>query len=62
MNVVILDQQFNREKRFQIMRRVNYGVYHIFPGQLFTLEQAREICAVYGFTIDAIGTLYQITK
>lgn len=63
MHVVIVDSEFKKARKFQIMRRAgSYGVDHVFPGKLFTLEQAREICAAHGFIIDAVGSLYQVTE
>ena len=62
MHVSILNQEFNREKTYQIMIVNGGAVYHVYPGKLFTLEDAKTICNNNGFIIDAIGTLYQIIK
>ena len=59
MQVFIIDQQFNHLKRFQIMTKQNNTLFHVFPGQLFTLEQAKTICKENNFTIIKIGTIYQ---
>lgn len=62
MNVFIIDHEFNHLKRFQIMTAAGTGFNHVFPGQLFTLEQAKTICSTNNFTIVAIGSIWQCSK
>lgn len=59
MNVSIINQEFNHPKRYQIMMADGFGFRHVFPGKLFTLEQAQTICKENNFTIDKIGTFYK---
>ena len=42
--VCIMDQQLKGDKHYQIMRRDRYGFAHVFPGKLFTLEEAQAEC------------------
>ena len=59
MNVFIINQEFNHLKTYQIMIGDQFGFRHVFPGQLFTLEQAKTICKENNFNIIKIGTIYQ---
>lgn len=59
MNVCIIDQGINHRKRYQIMVQVGSGFNHLFPGKLFTLEQAKAIC---NDNIAAIGTVWECLK
>ena len=62
MNVFIIDQEFNHLKRFQIMIASGSGFDHVFPGKLFTLEDAKTICSANGFTICGIGSIWECIK
>lgn len=62
MHVSILNQGFNSAKKYQIMIINGGAAFHVFPGKLFTLEEAKTICNNNNYVIDAIGTLYQIIK
>lgn len=62
MNVCIIDQGINHEKRHQIMVQVGSGFNHLFPGKLFTLEQAKAICNDNNYNIAAIGTVWECLK
>lgn len=62
MNVCIVDQNLRREARFQIMINRNDTFYHVFPGKLFTLEAAKQICNDNGYNIIAIGDIWQCLK
>ena len=44
---------------YQIMTRARYGFNHVFPGKLFTMEEAIEVCNTNGFTIVAVGDIWQ---
>lgn len=57
--VCIIDRELQGEKRYQIMRRDRYGFTHVFPGKLFTLEEAQAECEKYGFEVIAIGDIWQ---
>lgn len=62
MDVVIINRELGREKQFQIMHNMGIGFSHVYPGQLFTLEQAKAICKENNFNIVAIGTIWQCSK
>ena len=59
MNVFIIDHGFNHSQRFQIMMAAPYGLAHVFPSQIFTLEDAINICNRAGWTIEKIGSIWQ---
>lgn len=59
MDVVIIDRELNREKKYQIMYQTGTGFNHVIPGNLFTLEQAKTICKENNLNIIAIGTIWQ---
>lgn len=40
---------------YQIMGIQYDGFWHIFPGQLFTLEEAKAKCEEIGATVVAVG-------
>ena len=62
MNVYIIDQGFNHLKRYQIMISDGYGFNHIYPGKLFTLEEAKTICSTNNYNIMGIGSIWQCIK
>ena len=62
MNVVIIDRELNREKKYQIMYQSGCGFDHVIPGNLFTLEQAKEICKDNNLNIVAIGDIWECIK
>lgn len=59
MNVYIINQELNRTKTFQIMVRRKNAFYHIYPGRLFTLEEAKSTCIENGFNVIKIGNIRQ---
>lgn len=59
MDVYIINQELNRAKKFQIMLNQKNAFYHIFPGELFTLEEAKNICDKNGFKVVKIGNIWQ---
>jgi hypothetical protein len=59
MTVYIINRELYREKQYQIMTGNSYGFNHVFPGQLFTLNQAIEICKEHNFNIANIGNIWQ---
>lgn len=59
MNVYIINQELNRTKTFQIMVKRKNAFYHIFPGELFTLEEAKNICDKNDFNVVKIGNIWQ---
>ena len=59
MNVFIINQELNHKKQYQIMTAAGSGFYHVFPGKLFTLDQAKTICKENNFNIIKTGTIYQ---
>lgn len=62
MNVCIINQELYRDKQYQIMQQCGAGFNHVYPGKLFTLEQAKEICKENNFNIVAIGTIWECIK
>ena len=62
MDVVIINQELNREQQYQIMIQYGTGFSHVYPGKLFTLEQAKEICKQNNLNVTAIGTIWQCIK
>jgi hypothetical protein len=59
MDVYIINQELNRAKKFQIMVKRKGAFYHIFPSELFTLEEAQNICDKNGFNVVKIGDIWQ---
>ena len=47
---------------YQIMGRQYAGYWHIFPGQLFTLEDAKAKCEEIGATVVAVGDEWECLK
>lgn len=47
---------------YQIMGRQYAGFWHIFPGQLFTLEEAKAKCEEIGATVVAVGDEWECLK
>ena len=47
---------------YQIMGRQYSGYWHIFPGQLFTLEGAKAKCEEIGATVVAVGDEWECLK
>lgn len=44
---------------YQIMKESNGAFYHLFPGKLFTLEEARQICTANAFDVLAVGSIWE---
>ena len=59
MKNCIIDTERNHEKRFQIMRLTGNLYEHYFPGQLFTYDEAVEICKQDNIEVHATGNLWQ---
>jgi hypothetical protein len=59
MTVCIIKHGFNHEKQYQIMIPVRYGFNHVFPGKLFTLDEAKKICTDNNWIVKAIGDIWQ---
>ena len=47
------------EKGWQIMKRTRSGFNHVFPGVVFTLGEARNVCREHGFDVVATGDFWQ---
>ena len=62
MEVCIIDHEFRREKRYQIMVRTEFGYNHLFPGKLFTLDSAKQTCEAMGYTVVAIGNIWKCAR
>jgi hypothetical protein len=59
MQVFSIDQGFPRSKRFQIMIQKADCFYHVHPGKLYTLEEAKEQCSANGYNVQKIGSIWQ---
>lgn len=59
MKVCIVNTERKHKKRYQIM--VNHGTTfeHVFPGKLFDLGQAIQICGDNKWEIKAIGNMWK---
>ena len=62
MDVCIVHTIERKERGWQIMRRTWCGFYHVFPGVLFTLDEARNVCRERGFNVVAVGDLWQCVE
>ena len=49
-------------KSWQIMKRAGSGYNHIFPGALYTVEEAANICNEHNFHVVAIGDFWECLK
>ena len=61
MEVCIVNtvERFRNSNGWQIMRRSGSGYIHIFPGQMFTLADAKTECYKNNFKIVAVGNFWQ---
>ena len=59
MKTCIIDTERNTEQRYQIMRNSGTLFEHLYPGKLFTLNQAKEICKQNNIEVYAIGTMWE---
>lgn len=62
MNVVIINQELNRDKQYQIMYQCGNGFNHVYPGKLFTLDEAKTICKDNNLYITSIGNIWECIK
>ena len=62
MNVFIINQGFKHLKTYQIMTAAGSGFDHVYPGKLFTLEEAQTICRANGFIVCGIGSIWECNK
>lgn len=62
MDVVIINRELNRDKKYQIMYQSGCGFIHVIPGNLFTLEEAKTICKENNLNIVKIGTIWECIK
>ena len=62
MDVCIVHTIERKERGWQIMRRISYGFNHVFPGVLFTLDEARNVCRERGFNVVAVGDIWQCVE
>jgi hypothetical protein len=56
---VSIVKQTHHEKGYQIMVQKGDCFYHVFPGALFTLGEAKALCEKNNFTVAAIGDIWQ---
>ena len=59
MQVYIINQEFRTAAKYQIMVKRGSGFFHVYPGKLFTIEKAMDICNANNFTIIKTGTLWE---
>ena len=61
MEVCIVNtvERLKNGRGWQVMRRAGFGYNHIFPGVLYTLEEAVDICNSKGFRVVAVGDFWQ---
>ena len=62
MDVCIVHTIERKERGWQIMKRTWCGFYHVFPGVLFTLDEARNECRERGFNVIAVGDMWQCAE
>ena len=62
MDVCIVHMIERKERGWQIMRRTWCGYNHVFPGVLFTLDEARNECRERGFNVVAVGDIWQCAE
>lgn len=62
MKVVIINRELNRDKQYQIMYQSGCGFNHVYPGNLFTLNEATTLCKENNLEVTAIGTIWQCIK
>lgn len=58
MDVYIINQKINHIKRYQIMTAAGSGFNHLYPGKMFSLNEAIKTCGENGYTIKAIGDIW----
>ena len=59
LQVCIIDQEFRHPKRYQIMVNSGTSFMHVYPGKLFTLEEAENCCKENNCEVKAIGTIWE---
>ena len=62
MDVCIVHTIERKEQGWQVMKRTWCRFYHVFPGVLFTLDEARNVCRERGFNVVAVGDLWQCVE
>lgn len=62
MNVVIINRELNRDRQYQIMYQSGCRYNHVIPGNLFTLEEAKEKCKKMNLNIINIGNIWECLK
>ena len=58
MDVYIVNTERYHTRRYQIMTKTGTLFEHVFPGKLFSLDKAIQLCGENGHTIKAIGNLW----
>ena len=62
MQVVIINRELNRDKKYQIMYQTGSGFDHVYAGNLFTLEEAIAICNENNLEVKTIGNIWECIK
>lgn len=60
MDVVIMERDLTIGIFYQIMTVTKYGLNHVYPGKLFTLDEAKKECKKMKYVIHAIGDSWEI--
>ena len=59
MNVYIINTGRQNDNRYQIMTGGNGMFCHLYPGKLFTLEQATAICRENNYNVIKVGSMWE---
>lgn len=47
------------DKHYQVMCKMDYGLYHLFPRKVMTLSEATRICEENDFEVVKTGTAFE---
>lgn len=59
MKVCIVDTERRRLKRYQIMTNSGTLFQHVYPGKLFSLNEAIKICNKNNYEVAATGSIWE---
>lgn len=57
-NVYIINQELHQEKQYQIMIKHGNDFCHVYPGKLFTLSEAEQVCKNNNFNVIKTGSIW----
>jgi len=61
-DVYIVDRENlmgNGDKHYQVMCKMDYGLYHLFPRKIMSLPEATQICEENDFKVVKTGTAFE---